>query len=375
MAMDHTIRSAALIVTGVMLATGASVLYGIHAQPAGVPDWKCDTPAAGATDINGIESMYCGRMAGYNVRGFVPGWLPGRSCNPVGPGVGDITGCRGSENLIFGTQAGYGESSGAYYQFSTCVGLTACQWLTYGNEVTAFGADAGLSWRGTPIQPIVESTAFGANSQGGNYDPVGHIGCPIDGSSNSSFGYNTMIWLCRGYGNTAIGAHAMTGNASGIGGVFNVASGFQSLGAIKNGDFNTASGPFSGMSCTDCNRNIFAGFFSGRTVTIGNDNILIGNEDRASTLLESASGTVVIGNNCPAGNNANHIFVCDGIGNRRMWFDANGSLTLSAYGTADLIATYNGTIYPLRFEQMPAAKALIDRVKALEDRISALDRQ
>jgi hypothetical protein len=157
-----------------------------------------------------------------------------------------------------------------------------------------------------------------------------------------------------------------------INGVFDSAHGFKSLGAIEGGDFNTASGAFSGPDCTNCNRSIFTGFFSGRGVT-GDDNIFVGNNDQTPSYLEDATGTVVVGNNCIVGNNSNWLVGCDGHGNRKFSFDANGALTLPAYGTGDMLAIRDGQIFPLEFEQLPKAMELMDRVHALEDRLAALE--
>eukprot|EP00696_Hemimastix_kukwesjijk_P016557 gnl/Hemi2/5010_TR1731_c0_g1_i1.p1 gnl/Hemi2/5010_TR1731_c0_g1~~gnl/Hemi2/5010_TR1731_c0_g1_i1.p1 ORF type:complete len:439 (+),score=48.92 gnl/Hemi2/5010_TR1731_c0_g1_i1:45-1361(+) len=185
-------------------------------------------------------------------------------------GTGFVT---GTSNVAVGSQGLGAIGTGS---FNLALGNQALAVLASGAQNTAVGHMA-LS----QLTSTSNNTAVGYNSQALSTSSV---------SNNTAVGSNSLV-NNAGDSNTAVGASAMTGPVSGVGGASNVAVGFSALQAIDGGASNVAVGATAGAGLASGSSNVFVGAAAGSSAAT-NFNVGVG----ASALAQSlGAGNVAIG--------------------------------------------------------------------------------
>lgn len=178
----------------------------------------------------------------------------------------------GNNNSALGVQSLYNNTTGAN---NVAIGYQSLNANTTGSTNTAVGTSA-----------LASNTTAGQNTAIGN----SALTTNTTGATNTAIGQGSLQLNTTGNNNTAIGVSSLNANTTGL---QNTGIGAAALSAITTGSNNTA-----------------IGYASGGAITTGSNNTIIGEYVGTTTL-------------------ASNIVLADGLGNVRLFSDANGLIGIN----------------------------------------------
>jgi hypothetical protein len=195
---------------------------------------------------------------------------------------------------------------------NTALGRSTLPALTTGQQNTAVGSSAGFGLITGTKNTFVGESAGGLNVDGNNNTLIGaNAGYSITGVNNTAIGYRSIIGpispTSTGWGNTAVGNSSME--------------------KLTTGSNNSALGDSILVQVTTGIGNTGLGFKTGLGITTGSYNTILGAN------VSGLSATL-----------SNNIIIADGQGNKRIWFNNVGKLTMPTYGLGSFTsgtAAYN----------------------------------
>jgi len=205
----------------------------------------------------------------------------------------------GSQNVCFGKSAGAAMGSGGAR--NVLLGSRAGMGITSGDHNVFIGSGTSGSIRGAGelTETGVENVGIGTGALGdntGSYNvAIGHMALYNNTSSttNIAIGVNAMLSGGGAGSNIAIGANALKTLGTDNNGDSNLAMGYEALEDLTDGDHNIALGYRAGMNINTGMRNLVIGNNSLPAVTSGNNNIAIGYG--VMTGSATGSGNIVMG--------------------------------------------------------------------------------
>ena len=214
---------------------------------------------------------------------------------------------------------------------TTGTGNTALGYFSLGNNTTAGQntavGNSALSLNTTGANnTAVGSGALTLNTTGLNNTAIGHssLGANLTGSYNASLGISTLAANTTGSYNVAIGQATLLVNTTGQ---TNTGVGNSVLSANISGQANTAIGAGALQSNTTANSNTAIGVSALGSSTTGTLNTAIGYTAGGS--ITTGSNNTIIGNYGGTTTLANNIVLSDGLGNVRLFSDANGLIGIN----------------------------------------------
>jgi len=218
-----------------------------------------------------------------------------------------FTNSSGTDNTAMGFNALFSNTIGLS---NTAIGSLSLFTNTSGSNNTAIG-DHSLATNTTGIDNTSVGTgALGFNTTGIDNTALGMnaLGLNTDGHDNTAIGFGTLLLNDRGIENTAIGSQALSSNTgpggsdnTAIGfkalfantGMFNTATGVQSLMSNSGGFFNTATGVSTLQSNTTGDSNTAFGFNVLAQNTTGSSNTAMGFNAMANATNAGTNNTAV----------------------------------------------------------------------------------
>jgi len=209
---------------------------------------------------------------------------------------------------------------------NTAIGHASLVANTTANYNTAIGQDSlrsnttgdgnvAIGYRSQFTNTIgVNNSALGYNSlrlntTGGNNTAIGTNALQNNttASDNTAIGNNSLNANTTGTQNTAIGGSTLIVNTTGFG---NSAMGYGTMASNTTGQLNIGIGGGSLAANTTGNNNTAIGSFAGSLITTGSNNTILGYYQGTPTL-------------------ASNIVLADGLGNVRLFSDANGLIGIN----------------------------------------------
>lgn len=199
-----------------------------------------------------------------------------------GKSAGASMGAGGARNVLLGSRAGMGVTSGDHNVF---VGSGTSGSIRGPGEVT----DTGVENVG------IGTGALGDNTSGSYNTSVGHMSMYYNDSSGSNIaiGVNSMLSGGGAGSNIAIGINSLKNLGNDNNGDSNIAMGFEALEDVSNGDHNIGIGYRAGMNINTGSQNVVIGNNSLPAVTSADKNIAIGYG--VMTGSATGSGNIVMG--------------------------------------------------------------------------------
>jgi hypothetical protein len=144
------------------------------------------------------------------------------------------------------------------------------------------------------------------------------------GFENIGIGLASLQFNTTGEYNTSIGTSTLTNNRTGIS---NTAIGNISLFTNVGGNYNTGVGGYSLTGSLNASNNTAIGYDSMRLTTSGSNNTALGYQ--SGRAITTGSNNTILGNYIGTATLTSNIVLSDGVGNVRLFADANGLIAIN----------------------------------------------
>ena len=226
--------------------------------------------------------------------------------------------------------------------FNTAIGVTSLQLNTTGGSNTALGYQSLNANTTGANNTALGLSALSGNTTASNNTAIGHSSLlnNTTGANNSAVGYVSLAANTTGGGNAALGFQSLTNNTTGTNntsvgsgalsnnttGISNTAIGSSSLAANLTGSYNVALGVGT-LANNLASYNVGIGHSSLNAVTTGTNNSAIGYA--SGSAITTGSNNTIIGGYGGTTTLASNIVLADGLGNVRLFSDANGLIGIN----------------------------------------------